>query len=58
MDKVTRYHWQGNSIILTILCLPLITIPIACVYFVSQILKIETEVPDGEQLAEYLSCRG
>jgi hypothetical protein len=57
MDKITRYEWQGSSLILILLCLPGITIPMAVVYFTNNLLRIETQVPDGEKLADFLRAR-
>ena len=57
MDKVTRYEWQGSIIILTLLCLLGLTIPFAVVYFMNNLLRIETQVPDGEKLADFLRDR-
>jgi hypothetical protein len=57
MDKVTRYEWQGNGVILILLCVLGITIPIAVVYFVTNLLRIETQVADGEKLSEFLRTR-
>jgi hypothetical protein len=57
MDKVTHYEWQGNSLLLILLCLPGFTIPMAAVYFMNNLLRIETQVPDGEKLADYLRDR-
>jgi hypothetical protein len=57
MDKVTRYEWQGSGIILFLLCLLGITLPLAAVYFMTHLLRIETEVADGEKLAEFLRAR-
>ena len=57
MDKVTRYEWQGSGIILILLCLLGITIPVAVVYFMTNLLRIETQVADGEKLAEFLRSR-
>jgi hypothetical protein len=54
MDKVTRYEWQGSGVILILLCLLGITIPLAVVYFMTHLLRIETEVTDGEKLSEFL----
>jgi len=54
MDKVTRYEWHGNGFVLIGLCLLGITLPLAAVYFVTNILRIETEVSDGEKLMQYL----
>jgi hypothetical protein len=57
MDKVTRYEWQGNGLVLLLLCLLGITIPLAVVYFITHLLRIETEVADGEKLSEFLRAR-
>ena len=39
------------------LCLLGITIPLAVVYFMTHLLRIETEVADGEKLSEFLRAR-
>ena len=57
MDKVTRYEWHGSGIILFLLSLWVITIPLAVVYFVANLLKIETTVPDGSKLSDFLWAR-
>ena len=57
MDKVTRYEWQGSGIILILLCLLGITIPFAVVYFMTHLLRIETQVADAEKLTEFLQAR-
>lgn len=57
MDKVTRYEWQGSGVILLLLCLLGITIPLAVVYFMTYLLRLETEVADGEKLSEFLRAR-
>jgi hypothetical protein len=57
MDKITRYDWHGNYFILRLLFLPGITVPWAVVYFMTHLLSIETQVPDGEELSEYLQAR-
>ena len=57
MDKVTRYEWQGNGLILVLLCLLGLTIPLAVVYYMQNLLRIETQVSDGEKLAEFLNAR-
>ncbi len=54
MGRVTRYQWQGSTVILVLLCLPVFTIPVAVVYFMVNLLQIETEVADGEKLSELL----
>jgi hypothetical protein len=58
MDKVTRYEWHGSGVVLVLLCLLGITIPLAIVYFMSKLLRIETEVADGAKLSEFLDARG
>jgi len=57
MDKVTRYEWQGSSIMLVLLCLLGITIPLAVMYFMTHLLRIETQVADSEKLSEFLRAR-
>jgi hypothetical protein len=58
MDTVTRYEWQGNWAVLLLLCLLGLTLPFAVVYFMTHLLKIETQVADGEKLNEFLRARG
>jgi hypothetical protein len=57
MDKVTRYEWHGNWLILLLLCILGITLPFAVVYFVTNLLSIETQVADGSKLSEYLESK-
>ena len=57
MDKVTRYEWQGSALLLILLCLLGITLPMAVVYYMNNLLRIETRVPDGEKLADFLRAR-
>ena len=57
MDKVPRYEWQGSGFVLILLCLLGITVPLAVVYFITNLLRIETEVSDGEKLSEFLRAR-
>ncbi len=57
MDKVTRYEWHGSGVLLILLCLLGITIPFAVVYFISNLLTIETQVADGTKLSEFLDAR-
>ena len=57
MDKVTRYEWHGSWLILTLLGFFVVTIPIGIVYFMTHLLKIETQVADGTKLSEFLQSR-
>lgn len=57
MDKVTRYEWHGSGVLLVLLCLLGITIPIAVVYFMTKLLKIETQIADADKLSEFLESR-
>lgn len=57
MDKVTRYEWHGSGIILVLLCLLGITIPMAVVYFMTNLLRIETQLADSEKLSDFLRSR-
>ncbi|ADB15618.1 hypothetical protein Psta_0933 [Pirellula staleyi DSM 6068] len=57
MDKVTRFEWHGNVWILTILTLLVITIPLAVIYFIINLLVIQTEVTSAEELSQSLLKR-
>ena len=57
MDKVTRYEWHASPILLLVLCLLGITIPLAIVYFMTHLLRIETQVADSEKLSDFLESR-
>jgi hypothetical protein len=57
MDKVTRWEWHGNSVVLILLCLTGILLPVAVVYFTTKLLKIETEVKDAADLSAFLEKR-
>jgi hypothetical protein len=57
MDKVTRYEWHGNLIMLVLLFLLVVTIPLAVVYFMTNLLQIETQVAESEKLSAYLRAR-
>ena len=57
MDKVTRYEWHGNTLVLLILFLTVITIPTGLVYLFINFIAIETEIDDGEKFSEYLRSR-
>ena len=57
MDKVTRYEWHGSWIVLLLLGFFVITIPVGIVYFMTHLLKIETQVADGTKLSEFLASR-
>lgn len=57
MDKITRYEWHGNWLILLLLFFLGITIPVAVVYFTTNLLKVETQVADSTKLSEFLDSR-
>ena len=57
MDTVTRYEWQGNNVILILLWILGVTIPLGIVNLITHLLRIETQVPDGEKLSEFLRER-
>jgi hypothetical protein len=57
MDKVTRYEWHGSGIVFLLLFLLGITIPIAFVYFITHLLRIETQVQDATKLSDFLQTR-
>ena len=57
MDKVTRYEWRGSWLLLTLMGFFVITIPIGIVYFMTHLLKIETQVADAAKLSGYLDSK-
>jgi hypothetical protein len=57
MDKVTRYEWHGSELLLVLLVLLGITIPLAAIYFMTHLLKIETQVADASDLSDFLESR-
>ena len=57
MDKVTRYEWLGSAPLLVLLCVLVITLPLAVVYFMTHLLRIEIEVADSDKLASFLRDR-
>ena len=57
MDKVTRYEWLGSGGVLVLLCILGITLPLAVVYFMTHLLRIETDVAESEKLADFLRAR-
>ena len=57
MDKVTRYEWHGSGVILVLLCLLGVTIPMAVVYFMTNLLRIETQLADSDKLSDFLRAR-
>jgi hypothetical protein len=57
MDKVTRYEWHGNGIVLVLLSISVIAIPLAVVYFITNLLRIETTVSDSAKLSDFLQSK-
>jgi hypothetical protein len=57
MDKVTHYDFVGNVFLLFLLSILGFTIPFAVVYFITNLVKIETAVPDGEQLSDFIKSK-
>jgi hypothetical protein len=57
MDKITRYEWHASWLILLLLFFLGITIPVAVVYFMTNLLKIEIQVADSTKLSEFLESR-
>lgn len=54
MDRVTRWEWHGNIIILVVLCCTVVLLPAGVVYFMSRLLKIEEAVKDASALSAFL----
>ena len=57
MDHVTRWEWHGNPFLLVLLCLTGFLIPVAVIYFTTNLLKIETYLADADALSAYLENR-
>jgi hypothetical protein len=57
MDKITRWEWHGNTLILILLCITGILLPCGAVYFMTNILKIESEMKDSDALSTFLDAR-
>lgn len=57
MDTVTRYEWHGNGIILLLLSVLVFTIPLAIVYLITNLLKVETKVADAQKLSDFLRSK-
>ena len=57
MDRVVRYEWHGNGFWLFLMFILGFTIPFAVLYFMENLLRIETEVEDAEKLSAYLAGR-
>ena len=53
-DRIVRWEWNGNGLLLTVLCLTVILIPVAVVYFIVNLLRIENVVDDAEACADGL----
>lgn len=57
MDTITRFEWHGSLIVLFLLCLFVITLPLAVVYFLTHLMRIESKVADGQDLSDFLRGR-
>jgi len=54
MSKIVRYEFTGNWGVLLILCLSMVGIPIAIMYFLNGLVRIDTEMENPEEfLAAY-----
>jgi hypothetical protein len=54
MSKIVRYEFGGNGFAFWFLCLTGIGIPIAVIYLVNSLVRIDTEMKDPEEfLAAY-----
>lgn len=57
VDRVSRYEWHGSGFILFLLFILGFTLPFAVVYFVTNLLRIDTDVEDADKLSDYLARR-
>ena len=54
MDNVSRYEFMGSPFIFWFACVTIILIPLALLYLINRTVRVETEVPDGEELVSRL----
>ena len=52
MDKIVRLQFMGSWIIFWLMCITVIGLPLAFLYFKNSTLKIETEVPNAEEFVD------
>ncbi len=57
MARVTHWEWHGNPLQLLLLSVTVILLPIAVLYFVNNLLKIEEEIGDAAKLSDFLDAR-
>lgn len=57
MNRISRWEWHGNTLLLLLLCLTVVLIPFGVVYFMTNLLQIEEEIADASKLSEYLAAR-
>ncbi len=57
MDRITRWEWHGQLWLLTLLALTGILLPVAIVYFMTNLLRIEENVPDATKLSDFIASR-
>lgn len=54
-DSIVRWEWHGNVILLVLLFLTGILIPVAAVYFMTNLIRLETRVGDAEEFSTFLA---
>lgn len=54
MDRIIRWEWRGNMLLLVLLCFTVILLPVGVVYFMTRLLRIEESVGDATKLSEFL----
>ena len=56
-ERVTHYEWHGNLLVLVALFALVITIPLAAVYFLTRLIKVETLIANADELSDFLEKR-
>jgi hypothetical protein len=57
MARVTYWEWRGDPLQLALLSITVILLPVAVIYFVNNLLKIEDDIEDPSKLSEFLEAR-
>ena len=57
MEKIVRIQFMGNWIIFWLLCISIVGVPMAILYFVNSSMKIDSEVPDAEEFVKQFRSR-
>jgi hypothetical protein len=57
MSKIVRYEFMGSWLMFWLLCITIIGIPLAVLYFVNGTVRVEDELDEPELVLEKLRSR-